>query len=162
MFLAFGLLRVTLLVALLFFLNFSWTFTRFPHDVCAWRFFTFDITARKRSLWRLCFYTCVSVHRGHAWQGCVWQGACMVGSMRSRGRAMHGRRGMHGRGHTWPGGMHGRGCAWQGPCMPQQILWDTVNERVVRILLEWILVFIIFCASLVISVLLIHTNWLEN
>ena len=33
-------------------------------------------TARKRSLRRLCFYTCLSVHRG-----CVWQGACLVGGM---------------------------------------------------------------------------------
>ena len=54
------------------------------------------------------------------------------------------------------GGMHGRGAcvawghAWQGACMvggvcgmytPLQILPDMVNERVVRILLECILVF---------------------
>ena len=36
------------------------------------------ITARKRSLRRLCFYRCLSVHRGwgHAWWGggCAWQG----------------------------------------------------------------------------------------
>ena len=33
-------------------------------------------------------------------------------------------------------GVHGRG----GACVPQQILWDMVNERAVRILLECILV----------------------
>ena len=92
----------------------------------------------------------------HAWQGvCMakvgihgrgrnaWQETCMAG-------------GMCGRGHAWQGacmagvGMHGRGHVWQGACMvgglcvacthPQQILRDTVNERVVCILLECILV----------------------
>ena len=47
-------------------------------------------TAHKRSLRRLCFYRCLSVHRG----ACV-TGACMVG------------------GHVWQGGMRGGG-AWQG------------------------------------------------
>ena len=81
------------------------------------------------SLWRLCFHRHLPVHRGHAWQwecawqggmcgrGHAWQGACMVG-------------GMYGRGYG--GGMHGRGHAWQ-------ILWDTVNEWAVCILLECIL-----------------------
>ena len=94
------------------------------------------ITARKRSLRRLCFYTCLFVHRGvcvtergSAWQGaCVagghaWQGACMVGGawwggMHGRG-GMHDRGGMHGRGggHVWwgacmAGGMYSRGCVW--------------------------------------------------
>ena len=50
----------------------------------------------------------------------AWQGACMVG-------------GVHGRRACVAGGMHGGGCAWQ-------ILWDTVNEWAVRILLECILV----------------------
>ena len=45
--------------------------------------------------------------------GCAWLVACMAG-------------GVH--------GMAG------GACMPQQIPWDTVNERAVRILLECILV----------------------
>ena len=96
--------------------------------------------------------------RGHAWWGaCVtggvcggvghaWWGACMA-----RGECMVG--GMHGRGHAWWGGVHGRGhacvvggaCvagghAWQGGHM-WQMLWDTVNERAVRLLLECILVF---------------------
>ena len=46
------------------------------------------ITARKRSLRRLCFYRCLSVHGGACvcvW-GCmaggrVWRGVCMVGGM---------------------------------------------------------------------------------
>ena len=79
---------------------------------------------------------------GHAWCGAMWQGACMAGGMHDWG--------VHGRGHAWQGacmagGMHGRGMcdrghAWQGTHAPQQILRDTVNERVVRILLECILV----------------------
>ena len=110
------------------------------------------VTARKRSLRRLCFYMCVSVHKGgmrgrrggacvvggHAWGGMcsrgacmgwhVWQGACMVGGMRGRG---------HSGGHAWGGwGVRGRGA-----CVPWQISWDTVNERAVRILLECIPVF---------------------
>ena len=52
-----------------------------------------SFTVRKRSLRMLCFYRCVSVHRGggmhgrgvcvvggwRAWQGCAWQGVCVVG-----------------------------------------------------------------------------------
>ena len=54
------------------------------------------VTARKRSLRRLCFYRCLSFcPQG----GCVWLlgGACMVA-----------------RGHVWllPGGVHG--CSWGG------------------------------------------------
>ena len=68
------------------------------------------ITARKRSLRRLCFYTCLSVIL-FTWgvYGC-------------------------GRGHAWLwGGMCGCGCV-------RGIWRDTVNERAVRILLECILV----------------------
>ena len=57
------------------------------------------ITARKRSLRRLCFYRCVSVHRGGA---CVLPGgACVLP------------------GGVWlQGGMCGWGCAWLwGACM---------------------------------------------
>ena len=69
------------------------------------------ITARKRSLRRLCFYRCLSVHSGgmHSWGG---------------GRAWLGRGcAWLGRGHAWlgacvagQGGMHGwaGGCVWQG------------------------------------------------
>ena len=63
------------------------------------------ITARKRSLRRLCFYRCLSFilftgggvrgRGGRAWQG----GACMAGG--AGGRAWQG-------GHAWRGG------AWQG------------------------------------------------
>ena len=67
-------------------------------------------TTRKRSLRRLCFYRCLSVHRGHAWQGacvagCVWwggmhgRGACVAGGM--CGVCMAG-------GHAWQGGVCGR------------------------------------------------------
>ena len=95
------------------------------------------ITACKRSLRRLCFYTCLSVHKGvcvaggHAWWGCavggghLWQGAYMTGGVHGRG-AMRGRWGacMAGE-HTWQGvcmagGVCGRGvcvagvCVWQG------------------------------------------------
>ena len=97
------------------------------------------ITARKRSLWRLCFYRCLSVHRGVCMaggacvaRGCAWQGgglcsrgACMAGGMCGRGACMVGvcvaggyvwQGGMHGRG-VHGRGVHGGGCAWQGACM---------------------------------------------
>ena len=71
-------------------------------------------TTCKRSLRRLCFYRCLSVHRGCAWQGGMHgRGACMVGGVHDRGHAwqgMHVAGGMHGRGCG--GGMHGRGHAW--------------------------------------------------
>ena len=92
------------------------------------------ITARKRSLQRLCFYTCLSfcpkggVHGGvgdvcgwgHAWWGGVHGGRvymagglCMAGGMSGRGHAWQGacmaREGLHGGGHAWWGGH-----AWQG------------------------------------------------
>ena len=75
------------------------------------------IAAPKRSLRRLCFYRCLSVHRG--------EGTCLVGGgggcVIAGGHAwllggMHGCwGGMHGcQGHAWLlGGMHGcRGHAW--------------------------------------------------
>ena len=150
--------------------------------VTSLRVFCVIITARKRSLRRLCFYTCLSfcpqggLHSGgHAWWGvCVaggmhgGGGVCMVGGMCGRGHVSWGacmaggcawwgacvargvwQGGMHGRGHAWQGGMCGRGqarwgcvaggCMAGGACVPRQILWDTVNEQVVRILLECIL-----------------------
>ena len=59
--------------------------------------------------------------------GCAWWwGACVVGGHAWLGVC------------AWKGGMHGRGACM--PCTPHQILQDTVNERVVRILLECILV----------------------
>ena len=68
------------------------------------------IAARKRSLRRLCFHRCLSVHGG-------W-GICIRGGLRPEG------------------GLH-RGVLGRPP--PNQILWETVNERAVRILLECIL-----------------------
>ena len=65
------------------------------------------ITARKRSLRRLCFYRCLSVHRGR----CVWLwGACMV--------AEGGMHGCRGRALLW-GCVHGcRGaCVVVGVCV---------------------------------------------
>ena len=66
------------------------------------------ITARKRSLRRLCLYRCLSVHTGG---GCAWllRGGCAW---------------LLGGGHVWffPGGMHGfswggmHGCSWGDAC----------------------------------------------
>ena len=120
------------------------------------------ITARKRSLRRLCFYTSVCpqvcgggacVAGGHAWWGACVVGACVVGGV-------HGRGGVHGGGRAWQGGgIHGNWTSlnmhlvlvtvadpWgdMAPLCPQQILRDTVNERAVRILLECILVLILY------------------
>ena len=65
-------------------------------------------TTRKRSLRRLCFYRCLSVHRGVCM---VTGGACMVAG------GMHGCQGacMVAGGHVWQrGGMRGeRGNVWQ-------------------------------------------------
>ena len=136
-------------------------------------------TARKRSLRRLCFYTCLSFYPqgGHAWllpggcmvapppgmhgcsrgvgvRGCS-RGACVValgGCMVAWGACM-----VTPRGHVWllPGGMCGCsqgdmcGCSWGGcvcGCSQGGCAWDTmrygdtINEWVVRILLECILV----------------------
>ena len=57
----------------------------------------------------------------------AWWGACIVG-------------GMHGRGHVWRQDMHGGGCVWYACPLPLPLptIRDTVNERVVRILLECI------------------------
>ena len=96
---------------------------------------THIFTARKRSLRKLCFHRCLSVHRekgvcmveghalkrvcvtggmhggGHVWWGhashgaCV-EGACMAGGMHDRRHMWQG--GMCGRGHVWEGGMRGR------------------------------------------------------
>ena len=66
-------------------------------------------TAPKRSLRRLCFYTCVSLHRGYVWQGAYVMGACVVGDMHGGGQG-----GMHGGEGCGLGGMCGRGHVWQG------------------------------------------------
>ena len=58
-------------------------------------------TACKRSLRRLCFHRCLSVH---GWGACMPGGAYVAG-------------GMCGRVHAWQGGMCGRGHAWQGACV---------------------------------------------
>ena len=72
------------------------------------------ITARKHSLRRLCFYTCLSVIlftdgggvRGRGWH--AWQGACMVGGgMCGSGGCVAGGVCMAG-GHAWWGGVRGR------------------------------------------------------
>ena len=79
------------------------------------------VTARKRSLRRLCFYTCLSVRggggvRGGGWGMCMaggihgWWGACMAGGvcMAGGGACVAG-------GHAWHACPH-----------PRQILQDTV------------------------------------
>ena len=151
------------------------------------------ITTWKRSLRRLCFYRCLSVHMGghalllggHAWlpEGgmCVvvvegWGHACFFGGACMGGACVVFLGGIH----VFWGGMHGffRGacmvfwggvCGFLGGCAcffwgnmhgflgerawffrgVHRIQWDTVNEWVVRILLECILVYLwikaIFC-----------------
>ena len=103
---------VIVIVALYFWVfNGSFTWCDFSECDCIF-------TARKRSLRRLCFYRCLSVHR--------W--ACVVGACMAGGRVWQGAC-MTGEGRCVVGGMRG-------------IRWDTVNERAVRILLECILVYI--------------------
>ena len=97
-------------------------------------------TARKRSLRRLCFYRCLSVHGGGACVagGCAWFGHARWGSSLVRGYVWWG--------CAWQGawgGMCGRGagCAWLGGIGGKVgVHGDTINERAVRILLECILV----------------------
>ena len=83
----------------------------------------------------------VGMHGGGAW------GACMVGAMAAGFAFMHGSgvRMAGGVCHAWQGGMHGRGrapgvCVCAAQCQGRAcwggmraILWDTVNERAVRI-----------------------------
>ena len=101
-------------------------------------------TARKRSLRRLCFYRCPSVHGG-GMRGCSGGGACVV----VLGGGIHGcsRGGMRGCSGgacvVAPGGV--RGCS--GGVRDTTRYGDTINERAVRILLECILVQIKFCSN---------------
>ena len=108
------------------------------------------VHGRGHAWWGACVAGCVwwgTMHVG--WGGMhggghVWQGACVAGGMRGGGCAWWGTC-MVG-GHAWwgacvVGGMHGRGCVWQ-------ILLDTVNERAVRILLEFTLVLVLFSYTL--------------
>ena len=104
-------------------------------------------TARKRSLRRLCFYSCLSVHRGrHAW---LWGAG---GHMWLLVRGVHGCRGCvvagggmcgGGGGHAWlQGGMYGCGghawlrgtymvvggmCGCQGVCVVAGGAWMVVG-----------------------------------
>ena len=83
------------------------------------------IAARKRSLRRLCFYRCLSVHRGEGTcGGCVVAGgrAWLLGGVHGCQGSCVVARGMHG---YW-GGMHGcRGHAWLlgGICGCQGHVW---------------------------------------
>ena len=108
--------------------------------------FSCIFTARKRSLRRLCFYTCLSVilfTGGRAWPGGVRARgghACPRGCVSGGPAWPWG--GMHGGGHAWGvfmargcmswghaclGGMHGQGACM--PCMPPGlILRDTVSQ----------------------------------
>ena len=73
------------------------------------RFLSPPITARKRSLRRLCFYRCLSVDEGgHVWQGArTWQGGMCGGGVcvAEGGAFMVG--GMCGRGACVVGSVHG-------------------------------------------------------
>ena len=98
------------------------------------------ITARKRSLRRLCFYRCLSF--------CPGEGTCMVAPggrvwlLRGRGGCMVALGGMHScsGGCAWLllGGVCG--CSGGGHAWDTTRYGDTINERAVRILLECILV----------------------
>ena len=77
-------------------------------------------TTHKQSLRRLdlCFYRCLSVHKGGACmaRGCAWQGG-MHG--RNVWVCVHGGRCVWQGGHVWwgmPGDVHGRGCLARGVC----------------------------------------------
>ena len=98
-------------------------------DVC-WIIMTFQpscfadsesdfITTCKRSLRRLCFYTCLSIHRGSTWAGASRAGT-PPGQVHPLGRYTPR--------HPWAGTPPGKAC------------WDMVNKWAVRILLECILV----------------------
>ena len=65
------------------------------------------ITTCKQSLQRLCFHRCLSVHRGNAWQGQVWQGESV-----------------YGRAHVWWEAFVPGGHAWQGGRMA----WDMHDQ----------------------------------
>ena len=87
---------------------------------------------------RLCFYTCLSVilFTGGV---CIW-GVCIQ-------RGLHGGRGVLHLGDIHPGGSASREVCIQGVGQtppPHFVLWETVNEWAVRILLECILVCIRF------------------
>ena len=96
---------------------------------------------------RLCFYTGVSFcsqgrgqHRGVCIRGrgvCIQRGL-LLGRSAYEDSASGG---LHPGGLHLGRGLHPRGSAYRkGACIPHRILRDTVNDRVVRILLEWILV----------------------
>ena len=84
------------------------------------------ITTRKRSLRRLCFYRCLSVHRGGF---SIGGGFSIWGGSPSGGGALHPGGGV---GVLHPGGV--------GFSIPGGVL-HPVNVRAVRILLECILVY---------------------
>ena len=106
----------------------------------------------------------VCPQREYAWQGggMCGRGACMVGgACMAGGHVWQG--GVHGRGHAWQGGMHDRGHAWQGACVAVGacVAYTTVNERVVRNLLECILVNIVFkLMVLKVQNILVWSIWL--
>ena len=113
------------------------------------------ITARKRSLQRLCFYTCLSVHGGYPSMPCRWYpsmpcrspGGCIPACL--AGFQAHTQGGAWG---VWPGGYpgpHPRGKVVVYPSMH----WGwRLLLRAVRILLECILVCIFLHASWIILV----------
>ena len=109
----------------------------------------FIFTARKRSLRRLCFYRCLSIHRfrgglfprGVSLPGPPWQGDSSDKETPQQGA--HLARGFPWQGAPWQGDpleerSPRRRSPWRRPPwgLPQSMLGDTVNTWVVRILLE--------------------------
>ena len=109
--------------------------------------FSFFITARKRSLRRLCFYRCLSVHGG----GFLHRGGSSIpgGVPPSRGGFLHPG------GSSIPGGFSIRGGSPSkgglsiqgGPPSRGEGVLHPVNVRAERILLECILVVLIISQS---------------
>ena len=120
------------------------------------KYYCVFVTTRKRSLWRLCFYTCLSVILLTGGGGCG--GSTQAGTPPWAGTP-------HWAG-TPPGQVQppGRYTPWAGTApTPRQVhspgqvhppgnaCWDTVNKRAERILLESILVSHTNCSVLDIS-----------
>ena len=102
------------------------------------------ITARKRSLRRLCFYTCLPVILFTGGRVCIQEGSASSDGEGGWGVLHPGGDSVQGLHPGWStsrrsasGGVASRGWGWADP---HRLLRVTVNERAVRILLECILV----------------------
>ena len=118
------------------------------------------ITSHKRSLRRLCFYTCLSVHRGSTWAGTPRQVPPWSGTPPPPPGQVHPSWQVHPPGHVHPpagtppwSGIPLAGTPPLARYTPRQVhppmyippghcmLGDTGNKRMGRILLDCILVF---------------------